>query len=127
MGTNYYARVKCCDACGRYDELHIGKSSAGWKFSFRGYKEHDPPIVSETGWREFLRTARIFDEYGKEVAYDEFWANAKHPQRANMRDHIDYCLSSDRWHDRESVQRRLASGDEWHDDQGNSFSGTEFS
>lgn len=125
MGTNYYARVNCCVACGRYEELHIGKASAGWKFSFRGYRDHQPPITSESDWRKFLVGVPIFDEYRKPVTYDDFWANAKSPKRADMRDHINYCLSSPT--DREWMRRRLDAGTEWHDDQGNSFSGTEFS
>lgn len=30
MGTNYYWRIKNCDKCGRYEDVHVGKSSAGW-------------------------------------------------------------------------------------------------
>ena len=125
MGTNYHARVKCCAACGRYEELHIGKSSVGWKFLFRGHQEHVPPLTSERAWRDFLRGVPIFDEYGNGVTYDDFWAQAKSPKRADMRDHINYCLNDGR--DRERMLRRLSDGLEWHDDQGNSFSGTEFS
>lgn len=42
MGTNYYIRTTegadYCEHCGRgeqYKEIHIGKSSMGWQFSFK--------------------------------------------------------------------------------------------
>ena len=32
MGTNYHLNYKLCPKCGRGEEIHLGKSSAGWKF-----------------------------------------------------------------------------------------------
>ena len=34
MGTNFYVRLNYCEHCGRYETLHIGKRSCGWKFDF---------------------------------------------------------------------------------------------
>jgi len=126
MGTNYYARVRHCDKCNRGDDLHIGKSSMGWKFSFRGHRDHSPPLTTEQAWRDFLRDVPIFDEYGDRVEYEEFWTRAINPERSKLRDHIDY-LKAGPYHDREYVERRTATGDLWHDEKGNSFLGTEFS
>lgn len=38
MGMNYYLKSKPCKECGNCAvTLHIGKSSYGWQFHFRGY------------------------------------------------------------------------------------------
>ena len=82
MGTNYYAKYLECDRCNRYEEIHIGKSSSGWQFSFfanddiRSYKE----------WIEFLEEndAQILDEYGKEMKLKDFKELVKEKQ-------IDIC------------------------------------
>lgn len=70
MGTNYYFRHNCCEYCERYDELHIGKSSLGWTFSFRGHKELG--INSWKDWQEFIENNEgdIFDEYGSPASLE---------------------------------------------------------
>ena len=75
MGTNYYARSKICKECGRHDELHIGKSSGGWKFHFRGYRDswEDVDIRSKKEWEEYLKDKHIFNEYDEEVSYEDFF------------------------------------------------------
>jgi hypothetical protein len=71
MGTNYYLMRggKPCPTCGHCDndELHIGKSSMGWVFSLRVYREHG--ITSLEDWkREWAREgAMIRDEYDRPV------------------------------------------------------------
>lgn len=79
MGTNYYMRKNICPNCGRYDELHIGKSSIGWQFTFQGYERDelkeigiDIPIKSFADWRKILKKEKIFDEYGREILYKDF-------------------------------------------------------
>lgn len=86
MGTNYYHHMPltnptccakcggelCCETCDR-PRLHIGKSSAGWTFSFQAHKE--PRIVSFQHWVERLRQGgKIVDEYGRIVDLQEFTA-----------------------------------------------------
>lgn len=127
MGTNYYVKINCCDKCNRYDQLHIGKSSAGWKFSFRGYRDHSPPLTSEQSWRDFLKDKKIENEYGETVPYDEFWSNAISEERKKLRDHIDYLKNSPVQCDREYVKRHLNAQNAWHDENGNSFLAEEFS
>ena len=79
MGTNYYAELDDCKYCGRSsDRIHIGKSSAGWTFGFRGYRdswELDTTIESEEDWREWLSITPhiIRDEYGNIFTDTEFW------------------------------------------------------
>lgn len=65
MGTNYYLEPKPpCQCCGRpFEQLHIGKSSAGWCFALhvipeRGIKDLDDWVRI---WSQ--PEARIVDEY----------------------------------------------------------------
>jgi len=73
MGTNYYARYSICECCGRFDEIHIGKSSAGWTFSFQA-QEDEVTIKSYKEWLKFLsgKEITIYDGYGDEVTLEEF-------------------------------------------------------
>ncbi len=80
MGTNYYHRYNICSECRRYDKRHIGKSSAGWQFSFKGWKDSEgrPAIKSWQDWKYILKTfkdGQIFDEYGKEWSYGAMLPN----------------------------------------------------
>lgn len=71
MGTNYYVATNHCECCKRYDEeYHIGKSSYGWAFSFRGYRAER--LVSWQQWKAFLADKVIMDEYGERVDYGWF-------------------------------------------------------
>ncbi len=67
-GINYYHRKNICECCERYDEVHIGKASVGWQFSFHGTDE----IRDNLDWVDQLQTGQIFDEYGNELSSDEF-------------------------------------------------------
>lgn len=82
MGTNYYVRTppscggKCEQHC-RGEEIHLGKSSAGWTFTFRAYPAPDGygtpeavtwPVDDYASWHRLLSLGAIFDEYGSEVS-----------------------------------------------------------
>lgn len=70
MGTNYYMAVNVCSHCGRgEEELHIGKSSAGWVFALNTHPEHG--LVSLDAWSEAWETNPIRNEYGDPVTADE--------------------------------------------------------
>lgn len=73
MGTNYYTK-KRCDCCGHIadeHELHIGKSSGGWKFHFAPYPERG--LISWRAWRLYLASGvPIFDEYGEPCSFEKF-------------------------------------------------------
>jgi hypothetical protein len=123
MGTNYYHRTNICECCERYDEKHIGKSSAGWTFSFRGYpryKDYEPDepifaVESYDEWLDVLSTGgEIRNEYGELCTLDEFKAlvEAKRPSPNN--------------HALKYRDPRLPD-DNWVDKHGNSFTGREFS
>ena len=71
MGTNYYAQINKCKVCGKPDdEIHIGKSSYGWRFNiqinFEFYKD----------WREFVsfinrKDVKLYDEYKTEISSED--------------------------------------------------------
>lgn len=70
MGTNFYVRTNECECCDRFDELHIGKSAAGWSFGFRAHP--DMGITTWQDWKAFIADKTIADEYGKVVEVDKF-------------------------------------------------------
>jgi hypothetical protein len=93
MGTNYYLHKKClCGEATIGEPIHLGKSSAGWAFSFRGYTY---PTIYDTlpgpvkavesieQWEDLVRLPgyTIMDEYGNDSYQDkeEFirWAKSK--------------------------------------------------
>lgn len=86
MGTNYYLMTDACAHCKRGDEkIHLGKCSAGWAFSFRGYRKHKDwlpegieKVESLEEWRQLVNTPNtiVVDEYGVQEDKEEFikWA-----------------------------------------------------
>lgn len=112
MGTNYYLELKeqVCPTCGHDSsrDLHIGKSSAGWVFGWRGYRasewESSPAgrdLTSPSEWFSYLAEqvegGRVIrDEYGREHSLEEFrsWVLAKrrpNPNGAQPSSHRDVC------------------------------------
>jgi len=125
MGTNYYHRTNICDCCNRYDEKHIGKSSAGWQFSFQGY-EDAPEILSYKDWLRVLwqslmidKTGKIFNEYNKEMSYDDFVEMVKKKQSGphNQYDEVQ----------KECKERGYSIQNDWKDEEGYAFTFAEFS
>jgi hypothetical protein len=127
MGTNYYLKTgnkitKTCD-CGFEheldEELHIGKSSYGWKFILHIIPERG--INELEDWEELFKTGKIFDEYGNEITEEQmmdcilnrsFPEYDRYPDRGcgcDVRDNLLYVLEdpigsksisyvlSDRW------------------------------
>lgn len=69
MGTNYYVAPKPCSHCGNSPEpIHIGKSSAGWTFTFHAVEG----ISSFEDWKEYLADKIIVDEYWREISLQDF-------------------------------------------------------
>lgn len=91
MGTNYYLHENACTACHRGDVLHVGKSSVGWAFIFRGHP--DRGIVTSVDWRKRIAESLcgLYDEYDRLVTPEEFWelVEAKRGGRVNPGDRID--------------------------------------
>lgn len=69
MSTNYYLRTNICPCCNRFDQVHLGKKSGGWSFSFNGV-----PFKSLFDvWGAIIAPqAQIIDEYGKPLTPDQF-------------------------------------------------------
>lgn len=67
MSCNFYARINICKICKRFNEIHLGKQSGGWKFAvemnegyYRDYKE----------FIQFIKRkdVKIIDEYGRKIS-----------------------------------------------------------
>lgn len=79
MGTNYYIDHKQpCPTCDRDHvcQLHLGKSSYGWTFTFQfnGGDYYKTRAEMEAWTRKLVADgAKIRNEYDEEVTPDEFW------------------------------------------------------
>lgn len=73
MGTNFYWNPTDdkphCTTCECFQALHIGKRSAGWKFSLRIHPELG--INELEDWKEKFKHGNIHDEYGREITVRE--------------------------------------------------------
>lgn len=92
MGTNYYVHTpscpNACDHCSASEELHLGKSSVGWRFLFQA--EEDWPREEAYGlWLERAKSGEIRDEYGEVIALDDLLAfvGRKQEDRSHMDDY----------------------------------------
>lgn len=112
MGTNYYHHRDVCECCGRGGKSeHIGKSSAGWTFSFHGTEE----AKSWGEWRAILRAGGVIrNEYDEVVTVEHFEAlvDAKRGEPNN--------------HARDIGTTNVYE-DSWLDEDGHSFYSGEFS
>ena len=126
MGTNYYLRTDVCQHCNRERErIHVGKSSFGWPFLFRGYRAWPPdgvphPITSAQEWRQFIEQAveqgaRLTDEYGDPQDIDEFWRV------------VEVKRTDTRGPDQVTSYRHGERESEWFDSEGYRFCDNEFS
>ena len=93
MGTNYYLTKNSATV---RPPLHIGKSSAGWKFIFRKYEdleregyeeEYFNSIENVNDWKSYLeyKTTNdnylIMTEYDEQVSLDDFWSMVEKKQK----------------------------------------------
>jgi len=100
MGTNYYARINICEHCKRYNEIHIGKSSFGWKF---GIEMHEGYYENFESFINFIKRkdVKIFDEYGKEISSKDLLikiaskSNDKSHFVAYPKDKYEDCVEAD--------------------------------
>jgi len=101
MGTNYYYKedIDTCCHCGRTSEevvIHIGKSSAGWRWLFNGTK-----YKSYQEWMFFLANHKdsIYDEYNRKIDFTEITylfdkEGMSHGSRFSFKDKDGYELSN---------------------------------
>ena len=109
MGTNYYLQYasKMWDNANNFflkhkdeiqcnSQIHIGKSSAGWSFTFRKYDTDELKVDTYKKWKEIISSEEyeIVDEYGILYDKDEFFSFVEAMQ--NDKHDYDYCeLSKD--------------------------------
>ena len=103
MGTNYYWYPKSnpCPTCGHdpIEPIHIGKSSAGWRFMFHGTDE----IRSWEQWQAILQgKGNIVDEYGCIWSFEDFKAKVKSKDDGRVIWHKPQSVNS--WNDSERYQ-----------------------
>lgn len=138
MSTNYYFVPNPTNPLAIYGEIHIGKQSAGWVFSFQGYNVEGGVVRAEVDrlaglsvqveipafvvksaedWKSVLMSGygTIKSEYNEEISYEDFWY-----ERINK--------PNNSWHQRvHSKEYGNDSERNWVDAEGYSFSGYEFS
>lgn len=96
MGTNYFVRPpqceQACKHCGQAQEIHLGKSSGGWVFLHRGYRNDwdlpsdvDWKVEDRASWLKLLDLGPIYDEYEAVQDRDEFLAFIETKQDAMRR------------------------------------------
>lgn len=87
MSTNYYAVEKSYKL--NREILHIGKSSLGWKFCFRGHiQARHGDILNLEDWKNYIKDndMLIFDEYSRLMSFDKFFCMIEELQK---QDNID--------------------------------------
>lgn len=101
MGTNYYVQTEpcanACEHCSMVMRVHLGKSSAGWKFLHRAYTgdEYETPEVitwavrDRASWLKLLDLGDLFDEYGRDVSRDELLQLIENKQATAKMSHSD--------------------------------------
>jgi hypothetical protein len=137
MGTNFFWLDSPCDHCGRYETIHVGKSSGGWTFSFRayrhqlsddehpewGYSHESPfgyPVLSRNDWRKVFDTRDGFlkNEYGTCILDPVKWVDA-----------LAGPTPEERYKEDQEIRRsifQLPAHEEWRDAEGFRFKTVEF-
>ncbi len=88
MGTNYYVEQQKCETCGHQpNDIHLGKSSGGWQFSFQyNGGQYYKNIKEMKAW---LKDKTITDEYGAKVTPKQFWDLVKRKQVPENSNHAE--------------------------------------
>lgn len=86
MGTNYFVKTKKCKHCGYKPEwIHLGKSSAGWQFTFQYNGGKYYQNVEEM--KEWLKDKIIIDENNRKVSNESFWKMVDEKQKNYTKNH----------------------------------------
>jgi hypothetical protein len=122
MSTNYYLE-KTCPCCDNVQQIHLGKSSAGWTFSFRGDREAG--IVDFEAWlnridKKLEDNWRIRNEYGEATTLTELLQLIE-TKRSEPNSHATYLQTDPKYSAYYNAEK------DWLDDKGNSFTDCEFS
>lgn len=91
MGTNFYTKTNTCPTCGHKPEgVHLGKSSAGWEFTFQYNGGQYYKDVKEM--KRWMKDKEIENEYGDSVSHKEFWDMVKRKKKEGS--HHEYTKHS---------------------------------
>lgn len=97
MSTNYYVMKNKVSLYQR--AIHIGKSSLGHKFLFRGYSGEEEGfdndylnISSIDDWKDYIKNNEllIFNEYDELISYDDFFDMVERFQLEGNEDDFKY-------------------------------------
>ena len=89
MGTNYYLQYIPKKRVGPVKTLHVGKSSAGWRFCFHYIKDLAENVEQ---WRKLIGLGSLWDEYDTIQVPDEFWEKVEAKQDGRYLDGSDDFL-----------------------------------
>lgn len=93
MGTNYYAKINKCKECGNSEQIHLGKSSVGWTFSFQYNGGKYYKNIKQM--KEWLKDKVIIDEYGGSIDSKKFFSMVEKKQKENKKHAESYKSKSD--------------------------------
>ena len=106
MGMNYYVKLK--DRKVNQRDLHIGKNSAGWEFSFQGYEVDEyyniPQLKSKQEWFEYIFLYfedSIYNEENENITFHKFANIVNGTKNKGLSNHYDYLKKQ---HDYESLK-----------------------
>lgn len=133
MSTNYYVDDSPRFKSTKKHRVHIGKNSVGWEFGFKAWtkdSKFSKEIRSWKQWQEHIESiGYVFDEYDNIWSAETFFGiveKSRVPYRHMFTNdmiiptnHYDYCKIH---HPSEITPERG-----WKDEEGWSFSATEFS
>ena len=98
MGMNYYFNEVTCPHCEDEYTAHIGKSSAGWQFNFRGYihQWENTDIFGIKSLKDWLKYfdnhdgGIIIDEQNRVITKQAFIEIVEHKQaKEGNKNHVD--------------------------------------
>ena len=116
IGTNYYYfKERVTEETDLHEGTHIGKNSAGWVFHFEAH----PNLKTVEDYKKLLKNGVIYDEYEREIPYDEFWNIVK---SSKEEDHFGKPWSFSNLPENEN---RDTCFDDWQD-EGYDFTNVEF-
>jgi len=106
MGTNYYLKPKKFLFFESQEQIHIGKSSAGWCFGLHVYPEQN--INDLDDWKPLFKKGNIYDEYGNKISYDKMIdviTKRKSDKDWTFKDFGGYYSSEEDFHQKNDSQR----------------------
>ncbi len=91
MGTNFYLHQYRLNKHDYPDTgFHIGKRSCGWVFHFEAHERPHVKTVEEMRQQTF--NGYIYDEYGTEYTYEQFWKEVEETKEPDVDGRPNYVL-----------------------------------